>query len=256
MAKITRKTQKVFAGSVSASGNIAVFGSLATGSPAYSTDPDSIQTTAYLQGWQSATVGNNSPALQDDNALNFLFSRQLAYLLQQGIAEWDAATEYHQHSFASSGGVAYRSLTNNNTGNAVTDTNNWTVAFAPKNYLNFLATATAISITGGNNTWQTYDLSASIPAGATAVIIQQNQDYKTSSGPDCFTFLDFARSISAGSPVGQVYIGLRSNDNSTNRSPNASMQGVYPITTARTIGIKRNANGSPSPTIAVIGYYM
>lgn len=131
MAKILRKLQKIFAGSVSASGNIAQFGSLAAGSPAYSNDPDAIQTPEYLLGWQAATVGNNSPALQDDNALNYLFSRQLAYIFQAGIPEYDAGTEYHQYSLCQSGGNVYQSITNNNTGNPVTDTNNWLIVLRP-----------------------------------------------------------------------------------------------------------------------------
>jgi hypothetical protein len=94
MARIARKTQLVFGGSLSAASNIAKFGSLRVGVPAFSLDPDEIQTTEYLNGWAAALTANKSPALQDLNALHYLHSLQLAYLMQQGIAEWDSATPY------------------------------------------------------------------------------------------------------------------------------------------------------------------
>lgn len=100
MAKITRKTQKIFA--VNANSNeLAVFGSLKAGTPTYSSDPDSIQSAEYLAGLFGAVVGDNSPAIEDHNSLFYLFARQLAYLFQQGISEWDSATEYHIGSFCS-----------------------------------------------------------------------------------------------------------------------------------------------------------
>lgn len=126
MPKIPRRTQKQFAGAVTPSGNIAKFGSLAAGAPAFSNDPAIIQSlAAFEQGWQSATVGNESPALQDRNAIDFLFAYQAAYLLQQGIPEWIESTTYFVDGFVAVDGVIYISKTDNNLNNAVTDTNNW-----------------------------------------------------------------------------------------------------------------------------------
>lgn len=128
MAKIVRCTQKVFAGSVTATGNNAVFGSLAAGSPAYSNDPATIMSLdAWVEGWPSATIGNQSPARQDFSGYQLATTSQLAYILQEGIAEYDAATVYYTNSLAKSGSTIYRSLTDDNTGNAVTDTANWAV---------------------------------------------------------------------------------------------------------------------------------
>ncbi len=127
MAKIARKLQKQFGGGISPSGNIAKFGSLAAGTPEYSSDPVQIQSyPQFLQAWQAATVGVNSPAIQDRNALDYLFSYQLTYILQQGIAEWDIGQEYALNGFCAVAGVIFVSKTNANIGNdPLTDTNNW-----------------------------------------------------------------------------------------------------------------------------------
>ena len=126
MAKITRKSQKIFGGDLTASGNIGVFGSLKAGSPSYSTDPATIQSSHYNLGWADAVVANNAPALQDMNALFYVDTYQLAYLMQTGIAEWDAATEYYIGSWCTDGvGTPYVSIVDTNLNNAVTDTTKW-----------------------------------------------------------------------------------------------------------------------------------
>ncbi len=126
MTKIARKTQKIF-GSTAGASQIAQIGSLAAAAPVFSTDPDTIQALSnYLTGWFSVVIGSNSPAIEDMNALCFLFARQLAYLFQSGVAEWDTATVYYIGSFASDGvGNIYSSLTDTNTGNALTSAANW-----------------------------------------------------------------------------------------------------------------------------------
>lgn len=129
MAKILRALQKVFGDNVVATDNIAQFGSLKAGAPQFSKDPSVIQgLNAYLEGWKSAVVNNNAPALQDENALHYLWSRQLAYLFQAGIPEYDTATEYHLGSFVQDGGVIYRSLQNTNENHSLTD-GAWWVPF-------------------------------------------------------------------------------------------------------------------------------
>lgn len=125
MAKIDRKTQKVFASSAPST-EIGKFGSLAAGSPTTSTDPDVIQALSnYLGGWFDAVVGSNSPAIEDMNGLCYLFAYQLAYIFQAGIAEWDSGTTYYIGSLANSAGKIYVSLVDDNLNNAVTDTTKW-----------------------------------------------------------------------------------------------------------------------------------
>lgn len=127
MAKITRKNMTVF-GSNSGANQIEQFGSLAAGSPVYTTDPETIQALAnYLTGWFAGVVGQNSPAIEDMNALCYLFAYQLSYILQEGVPEWSSLTNYFIGSIVQNGttGISYVSLTDNNLNNALTDITKW-----------------------------------------------------------------------------------------------------------------------------------
>jgi hypothetical protein len=126
MAKITRKTQKIFGASAGVN-QISQYGSLAAGAPAYTTDPETIQALSeYLEGWFSAVLGANSPAIEDMNAICYLFGYQLSYIMQAGVAEWDDGTTYYIGSLANDGaGNIYASITNDNLNNALTDTAEW-----------------------------------------------------------------------------------------------------------------------------------
>lgn len=125
MAKITRVQAKVF-GQNAAGGELGVFGSLAAGTPTTTTSVATIQSlAAWLGGWFSAVVGENSPAIEDMNAMCYVFGYQIAYGLQTGVPEWETNTVYYIGSFVSSGNKIYVSQTDANTGNAVTSTTNW-----------------------------------------------------------------------------------------------------------------------------------
>lgn len=127
MAKIDRKTAKIFGQNASAN-QIGIFGSLAAASPAYSTDPETIQSLSeWLSGWFDAVIGANSPAIEDMNAYCYVMAYQIAYILQNGIGEWDAETPYYIGSLATSGTKIYRSIADNNTNNAVTDSTKWVI---------------------------------------------------------------------------------------------------------------------------------
>jgi hypothetical protein len=133
MAKIIRSKQKVFCDDVPATNVVAVFGSLKEGDPEFSKDPVAIQSLpAYGAGWAGATVLNQAPALQDMNALQYLFSRQIAYILQNGIAEYDATTSYYIGSIVTnSAGLPYVSLINDNLGQPLTETDKWKILTLP-----------------------------------------------------------------------------------------------------------------------------
>ena len=94
MAEIERKVQKVFAGGVSPSGNIAIYGSKLAGTVNYSSDIDAIQNARWLTGLFGAISPDKAPYVQDLNAIFYVLSKQLAYLFQAGIAEWQTDTEY------------------------------------------------------------------------------------------------------------------------------------------------------------------
>jgi len=127
LAKLDRQTQLIFA---SAAGNreLTAFGTAKTDSPEFTTDAAAIQNSNYLQGWNSALLADKAPYEEDTNALLYMITRQLAYLYQTGIAEYDSATEYYTGnvvSAADGSGNWYKSLTDNNIGNPLSDTGNW-----------------------------------------------------------------------------------------------------------------------------------
>lgn len=124
--KLERKVMEIY-GENAATRDIIAYGSDIAGNIVETKDPDVIQTEAYKTGVRSAVVGNNSTTLQNRQALDFLFSRQLKYLYQHGVAEWGADETYFVNSLAvGSNGTLYVSLTDNNKGNdPVTDTTNW-----------------------------------------------------------------------------------------------------------------------------------
>ncbi|GBR74157.1 phage-related protein [Candidatus Termititenax aidoneus] len=126
MAKISRITYKVF-GSSGDVNSFGQFGSLAAGSPLHTKDLTLIQALgAYLDGLSASTGGGSSPpALEDENGIKYLNSSMIAYLFQQGIAEWDSGTTYYLNSYVSSGTFIYRSLQDNNLGHAVSEPNYW-----------------------------------------------------------------------------------------------------------------------------------
>lgn len=121
MARFPRYTQKTF-GTTAGSNQMAEFGSLSAGSPARfsgsTITPALVQALApYTAGWFSAVIGQNSPAIEDMNALCYLFGYQLAYLMQSGLPEWDSGTTYYTNNIVNLSGVIYTSRTDNNLNN-------------------------------------------------------------------------------------------------------------------------------------------
>ena len=113
MPKIERKTQKIFAGNADTD-ELAVFGSMMSGTPVYNDDIEALQSEAYTEGWKAAVAANEAPFMEEMNAVQYGFSKQLAYLFQQGIPEWDAGTTYYLNSFCQVGGVIYKSKLDEN----------------------------------------------------------------------------------------------------------------------------------------------
>lgn len=126
MPKIQRKHAKVF-GVNSPLDRMAVIGSLRNGSPVYSKDPTELQSLAnYEDGWPGIAIGNSSPPLEDMNSIQYVFAYQIAYLMQQGVAEWNAETTYYENSIVSDGlGNLLISLQDDNTGHSLTEGSWW-----------------------------------------------------------------------------------------------------------------------------------
>ena len=128
MAILTRQPQKVFAGAAAAD-QLAVFGTMKTGTPVYSSDLATLQSTAYTEGWDEAILEDKAPYLEEMNAVQYGLSYQIAYLLQEGIPAYDANTNYSATSLVKviSGNnlLLYRSLSDNNIGHALSETTYW-----------------------------------------------------------------------------------------------------------------------------------
>lgn len=183
MARITRKNQKIFAGLADAD-KIAVFGTMKTGTPAYSSDVATLQSADYSLGWSNAILNDKAPYLEEMNGVQYGLSSQIAYILQQGLAlEYDASTTYYKGStVAVINGTDvkyYRSLKDNHTGKAVSNTTYWELDSISKieTYYNNLTTAinncvklTTNQTVAGNKTFTgTTALKATNITGTTAV---------------------------------------------------------------------------------------
>ena len=125
---LTRKYQKIFAKNAGAQGK-TVFGSTAQGNTQYSTDIDTMQSDAYENGFADAVVSKKAPVLQDFNTVENITTRQLAYLFQKGIPEWNGETTYFKGNIIlnieNNIPVLYYSLIDNNLNNQVSDTESW-----------------------------------------------------------------------------------------------------------------------------------
>lgn len=130
MAKITRTTLKVFGGS-GANTYFAQFGSQAASAPVKTKNVSSIQQlTAWVDGFQDALTLSKAPYLEDMNSVLYVHSTQTAYILQEGIAEWDNGTTYYTNSIVKRSGTTelYGSLIDNNLSNPLpisTSNANW-----------------------------------------------------------------------------------------------------------------------------------
>lgn len=132
MSKLSRTTFKFF-GSSSGADQIEQFGSLAGGTPVYTTDVATVQAlSAWLEGWFGAVVGANLPAMEDVNAVFYVFAFMLAEIFQDGVPPWDAGTTYYLGSLVQDGnGVMYVSLQNTNLNNALSDSSFWVITGTP-----------------------------------------------------------------------------------------------------------------------------
>ena len=131
MAKLQRVKQEIFA-QQAGSRQITAFGTAKTETPEYTTDLTQIQNTNFLQGWFSAVLSDKAPYEEDTNALFYTITKQLAYLFQEGIPEYDPNTEYNIGSLVKNidnqGNVTiYKSLVDNNIGNALNTSDYWRI---------------------------------------------------------------------------------------------------------------------------------
>lgn len=133
MSRIARSTQQIFgaAGNVGTGGFGAAANGVLTTELATSSSLSTLQTGQsgmWAGGWLGAVLGSTKfPPLEDMNAINYVVTTQLAYILQQGIAEYDAGTTYYVNNVVMNPGTyqLYGSKINSNTGNALSNTSDW-----------------------------------------------------------------------------------------------------------------------------------
>ena len=226
MAKLIRVTGKVFGSNATATvGGIGQFGSAATGTPNPTTDVATIQALqAYLDGWGSAIItSRNFPPIEEVTGVLKTISYQACYLLQEGIPEYDANTEYSNTSIVKSinGNELsfYISLVNNNVGNALTNTAKWSKAVftgsdpigAPRITLNFSGSlpANCIWLEGSTVSRTTYSNLFGI-YGTT---------YGAGDGSTTFKLPDFRnRAIWGSNSAGYISAGLPNIKGATTRT--------------------------------------
>ena len=128
MARLTRKNIKVFAGGAS---NNGIFGSLQANNPVQTNDVEQIQSlTAWEEGWDSATMTSEKlPTLEEFQSVQYVVTYEQAYLMQEGLPEWASTVTFYKGSLTkeitSTGFRIYCSLTDDNSGNQLSDTTNW-----------------------------------------------------------------------------------------------------------------------------------
>jgi phage-related tail fiber protein len=151
MSKLARTFQKIFAQN---SSKIGQFGSKAAGTKVITTDLTTIQAlSAFQGGWENAIdSGQKLPTLQEMNGLFYLITSQLAYIFQEGMSEYNSSTTYYTNSIVKQAGSTrlYKSLTDNNTGNLLTDNTNWSflidlnsIPTVPTGHIDYFAMSTA-----------------------------------------------------------------------------------------------------------------
>lgn len=133
MTKLNRLTAKIFGETASTTNTpkeIGQFGSAKVGTYNATGDVATIQSLpAWSNGWIDAvTPTDQFPPLPEMTGVHKVLSYQNAYLLQQGIPEWDSGTTYYTNGFCSKNGDVYVSQSDNNLNNdPENDTVHWQI---------------------------------------------------------------------------------------------------------------------------------
>lgn len=111
MAKISRVKQEIF-GIDGPVGEFGQIGSDANGAANNTKDIATIQSlTQYKDGLFAVFPNADEPPIAEEiNSMYYLFSTQIAQLMQAGIPEWETNTDYYVGSFVQVAGVIYVSI--------------------------------------------------------------------------------------------------------------------------------------------------
>jgi hypothetical protein len=175
MPALTRKFKKIFGIN---SANNGVFGSKAAGTPANSTNPETIESlAAFLNGWGDATQGGlKLPTLEDMQGLKYDTDYHLAYIYQTGMQVYNSQTTYYTNDLVRKDATTeiWKSLINDNIGNALVSGSNWAL-IGNLSYLPIATLGTAAYVNTGAS-------SGDVPLiGTTGYLLKSVQIF-TSSG--------------------------------------------------------------------------
>lgn len=158
MTKLTRLTGKVFgetADGTLADPQIGQFGSAKAGTYVGTGDVATIQSLpAWSNGWIDAVAPSQQyPALPEMTGVHKVLSHQSAYILQEGVPEWDNETTYYTDSLckytSDNKTIIYKSTIDENTGNLPPSLNGWEIYYSPStvqsNYIPFCVNSGEIS---------------------------------------------------------------------------------------------------------------
>lgn len=199
MPRLARKNIKVFAGSAT---NNGVFGSLQANNPTTTSDVEQLQSlSAWGEGWNAATeTSEELPPLEEIQGVEYVTTYQQAYIMQEGIPEWAATVTYYKGSLTkevtSKGFRVYNSLTDNNTGNLLSDTSNWKKVMDSDDLYAFDSTVVHDT---GNETIAGVKTFSSSPRVPTEGV----EDDSTRAASTAFVKSVLSRVY----PVGSIYIG-------------------------------------------------
>ena len=132
MTNFTRKFLDEFAKD-NKNTDLTVYGSTANGGSIVSSDPEILQSNPkFREGWKGATLENltnntRNPVRNEWSALDYIHNYHINSILQKGGQDYNVLTEYFIGDLVKDEGTAifYKSITNNNIGNALTDIANW-----------------------------------------------------------------------------------------------------------------------------------
>ena len=148
MAKLTRFYHRIF-GSTSTTTQMAAFGSYKNSAVQMTTDASTVASLPnWLVGMSEGVVNRNAPIIEELNGVLHHSSRQIAYLLQQGVAEYDPSTTYYTDSFVVHDSLIYQSIIDDNIGyDPTTSATTWQIY--PKAQFPSYATTTAFTTARG-----------------------------------------------------------------------------------------------------------
>lgn len=132
MTNFTRKFLDEFAKD-NKNTDLIVYGSTASGGAIPSSDPEVLQGDPNFRlGWKGATLENltnntRNPVRNEWSALDYIHNYHINHILQKGGQEYNPLTEYYIDDLSREvgGTKLYKSLVNNNIGNALTDVSKW-----------------------------------------------------------------------------------------------------------------------------------